>query len=374
MILTYRFRIKDKHAARLNAQARAVNFVWNFLNETQRKAVISGRRWLNGNDFWRLCAGATKEGLDMNAGTLSQVCRRYDQSRRQQRLPWLRWRGFKSLGWVPVRDKDLIFRDGAFWYRRERYDAWVTRPIADGARFGCSTFSRDARGRWYVNVSVTVDAPASAPTKAIGIDLGLKSLAVCSDGQTVHAARLYRKSESRLSQAQRGRRRRLVRSIHAKIAAQRRDHLHKASNQIARCGALIVVGDVSPSKLAKTNLAKSVLDAGWSDFRQMLSYKAIRHGGRYLEVSEAYTTRTCAECGSIAGPEGRAGLRIREWTCGDCGTVHDRDVNAARNILRLGLEALAGGAATERRGQNTGGMFSPQDHSDLSTDTGERTT
>ena len=109
----------------------------------------------------------------------------------------------------------------------------------------------------------------------------------------------------------------------------------------------ITAGDVSPSKLARTNMAKSVLDAGWSDLRIMLSWKSrIRGGGMCLEVPERLTTQTCSECGClpVSRPRGIAGLRIREWTCDDCGAVHDRDVNAAKNILRLGLQALAEGA------------------------------
>lgn len=343
MTITYRLRLKDKHASRLLAQARAVNVVWNFCNETQRKAVASGRKWLSANALGRLCSGATKEGLDAQANTVEQVCRQYDRSRRAHRKPWLKWRGRKSLGWIPVADADLVYRDGAFWFRRERYDAWATRDLKEGQRFGCSSFSQDSRGRWYLNLTVDAIAGAPAPDSAVGIDLGLKTLATCSNGEKVRHAREYRAAEARLAQAQRAGRKRLVRRIHAKIAARRRDHLHKASAKLAREHSLIVVGNVRPSKIAKTNLAKSVMDAGWSDFRRMLSYKAIRHGGRCVEVSEAYTTQTCSECGSIAGPRGYAGLNERTWRC-DCGAVHDRDVNAARNILRVGRDALAGGA------------------------------
>jgi putative transposase len=352
--LTYRFRIKDKHAARLSAQARAVNFVWNYCNEVQRKAVEARRPWFTANALGRLCAGATKEGLDLSANTVEQICRQYDRSRRLRLKPWLRWRSVKSLGWIPVRDGHMVFRDGAFWFRRERYDAWVTRRLSEGQRFGISHFSQDARGRWYVNVTVEAPIASSDARGAVGVDLGLKSLATLSDGRAIKMPAYFRKAERSIASAQRARKPRLVVSRRARVANQRRDYLHKASSALAKEYGLIVVGNVSPSKLARTNMAKSVLDAGWSDFRQMIAYKAITHGAIMLEVDEANTTRACAECGSIAGPEGRAGLRIREWKCSDCGAVHDRDVNAARNILRLGLQALAGGAVkaerpTERR-------------------------
>jgi len=105
-----------------------------------------------------------------------------------------------------------------------------------------------------------------------------------------------------------------------------------------------VVGNVSSSGLAKTKMAKSVLDAGWSTLRTLLSYKCEHAGGVFLEVDERYTTQACSCCGSLSpsSPKGRAGLGIRGWTC-ECGVTHDRDVNAAKNILALGHERLAVG-------------------------------
>jgi len=102
-----------------------------------------------------------------------------------------------------------------------------------------------------------------------------------------------------------------------------------------------VVGNVSSSKLTQTNMAKSVNDAGWALFKNLLSYKAIARKVVYCEVSEHLTTQTCSRCGALGGPKGRKGLGIREWVCDECGAIHDRDVNAALNILRLGHQSLA---------------------------------
>ena len=111
------------------------------------------------------------------------------------------------------------------------------------------------------------------------------------------------------------------------------------SNKLIRENCLIVVGNVNAGNLAKTKMAKSVLDAGWSTFRSMLNYKASRHSALYLEVDEKFTTQTCSACGlrPESRPRGIAGLGIREWVCSDCGVLHDRDINAAQNILKLGL-------------------------------------
>ena len=105
------------------------------------------------------------------------------------------------------------------------------------------------------------------------------------------------------------------------------------------------MGDVASAKLVKTKMAKSTLDAGWSSLKTMLEYKSHQAGIVFMEVNESYTTQTCSCCGSIpaSSPKGRAGLRIREWTCSDCGAEHDRDVNAAKNILAAGHRRLAEG-------------------------------
>ena len=104
-------------------------------------------------------------------------------------------------------------------------------------------------------------------------------------------------------------------------------------------------GDVASAKLVKTKMAKSTLDAGWSMFKTMLEYKSHQAGIVFEVINESYSTQTCSCCGSIpaSSPKGRAGLRIREWVCSTCATVHDRDVNAAKNILAAGHRRLAAG-------------------------------
>lgn len=345
MQITFRYRLKDKHSRRLNEQARAANVVWNFCNETQRKAAQSGRKWLSGYDLWKLVAGATGEGLDLHSHSAMRVCLRYAKSRQQQKKLWLRWRSRKSLGWVPFNTGHVQHRDGGFVFRGERYEVWLHRPLPDGVKIGAGSFSQDTRGRWYINCPVEVAEATATPNTRIGIDLGLKDLATLSTGEKIEMPGFYRKSEEKLGNSQRARKTKRARAIHAKIANRRKDFLHKASARLANQYGLIVVGNVSPSKLAQTNMAKSVLNAGWSRFKDMLSWKLrLRSGGMLLEVSERMSTQVCSECGSIGGPRGLKDLRIREWVC-ECGSVHDRDVNAARNILRCGLAALVEGAS-----------------------------
>jgi IS605 OrfB family transposase len=284
--------------------------------------------------------------LNLHAHTINRVCQQYAKSREQHRKPWLRWRGRKSLGWVPFNTGHVSFDGETFKFRGIKYETMHLRDMPPGVKIGAGSFNQDGRGRWYINCPVEVATADSAPVTRVGIDLGLHDMATLSTGEKIEAPQFYRKSESALANAQRRRKTKRAKAIAAKVANRRRDFLHKESAKIAKEYGLVVVGDVSPSKLVKTNMAKSVLDAGWSDFRRMLSYKAIRHGGGTLEVSENYTTQTCSECGTLPAsrPRGIAGLDKRMWSCSDCGTVHDRDVNAALNILRAGLRTLTGGA------------------------------
>ena len=347
MILTIRLRLKDKHAAELNRQARAVNDVWNYCNEMQMKAARSGRKWLSEFDLQKLTTGSSKL-LDVHAQTICRVCQQYGRARSKNNRPWLRFRGRKSLGWVPFGygQNGPKVVDGAFVFRGIRYVPMHMRDVPTDAVIRSGSFSQDARGNWYINAPVEFpDAERSSPNACVGIDLGVKKLATLSGGDVVAMTALFRASETKLGTAQRARKTKRARAIHAKIANRRRDYLHKASAKIAKEFGLIVVGDVSPSKLSQTRMAKSVHDAGWSDFKRMLSYKAIRHGGRMIEVPEIMTTQLCSSCTARSGPKGIAQLGIREWTCGGCGATHDRDVNAARNILARGLASLAEGAA-----------------------------
>jgi IS605 OrfB family transposase len=225
------------------------------------------------------------------------------------------------------------------------YRVFYSRPLPEGKIKDGTNFSRDSRGNWYLNIVIEVqDACESlrAPVRGVGIDLGLTDFATFSTGEKIEAQRIYRNAERALATAQRANKKRRIKVIHAKITNLRKDFHHKLSARIVKEFDYIAVGNVNASGLAKTSLAKSVLDAGWSSFRYMLAYKAIRHGAWFEEVSERFTSQTCSDCGALpdSRPNGIAGLGIREWQCSDCGAVHDRDTNAAINILRRGRATL----------------------------------
>ncbi len=338
----------------LRNMAREVNTVWNFANETCQKATRDRGKWLSAYDLQKLTAGYTKcDGVLIGSGTIDKVCAEFAHKRRKARALRLRWRVSNkasprySLGWVPLKAADIRYRGGQVHYAGHAFSLWDSYGLGD-FKLRAGSFSQDARGRWYFNASVEVEQTTSAGTSAVGIDLGLKTAVTTSTGQTFEG-RLYRASEARLASAQRAGKKRLARTIHAKIKNQRKDGLHKFSTALVKGNAAIFVGDVSSGKLIKTKMAKSTHDAGWAMFKTMLEYKCHQAGVVFEVVDEGYTTQTCNACGVIAGPRGRAGLNKRMWQC-ECGTVHDRDVNAALNIRARGLASLEAGAPGIRRG------------------------
>ncbi|HEY0589664.1 MAG TPA: RNA-guided endonuclease TnpB family protein [Pseudoduganella sp.] len=344
MIIVYRYRVKSLNGT-LNEQARKVNFVWNYCNDRQRDALRFRRPYLTGFDLNKLTAGSSKE-LGLHSGTINAVCEQFAKSRAQHRRPYLSYRGRKTLGWLPLKGRDLRREGNAFRFAGNTFRVFYSRPLPEGKIKDGTCFAQDSRGNWFLNIAIEVAKPSVREFDlGVGIDLGLKEFAVLSNAKRIPAPSYYRKAEAALAVAQRAHKRRRVKSIQAHTARCRQDFLHKRSAEIARAFDHIAVGSVNASGLAQTSLAKSVLDAGWSSFRRMLAYKAVRHGARYVEVDERFTTQTCSNCGALpdSRPRGIAGLGIREWACSDCGTVHDRDLNAALNILRRGRATLAAG-------------------------------
>jgi putative transposase len=351
MILVYRYRVKSLTGL-LARQSRAVNFVWNYCNDRQKDALRFHRPWHTGFDLNKLTTGSGGE-LGLHSGTVNAVCEQYARSRSQRKRPCLRYRGHKTLAWVPFKGRDLKREGNAFRFAGNTFRVFYSRPLPEGKIKDGSNFACDRRGNWFLNIVIEVAAPqARLPVRAIGIDLGLKDFATLSDGTRIDALRIYRGAEAALAVAQRAHKSRRVKAIHAQISHRRSDFLHKLSARLVRDFDYIVVGNVNAAGLAKTKMAKSVLDAGWSEFRHQLAYKAVRHGAWFEEVNEAFSTQTCSGCGALphSRPRGIAGLGIREWQCSDCGAVHDRDLNAALNILRrgratpvVGIPVLQGG-------------------------------
>lgn len=343
MITTYRYRVKSLSGV-LNKQARAVNYVWWFCNETQKHALKWAKPWPTGFDLSNLTSGSSKD-LRLHSGTIKAVCERYAKSRQQFKKAMLRNRSKKSLGWIPLKGCDLKREGGAFRFLGDTFRVFDSRPLPEGKIKDGTNFSQDARGNWFLNITIEIADVAVRPINSgVGIDLGLKSFAALSTGETIPNDRFGRKAAEKLAKAQRAHKhKRHISKLHAKVANARADFQHKLALALVRRFDYIAVGNVSSVKLAKTKMAKSVYDASWSSFKNKLKYKAIAHGATFEEVNESFSSVTCSACGTRSGPRGLKGLQIRVWTCSDCGCVHDRDQNAALNILRCGRASLAVG-------------------------------
>lgn len=337
---TYQFRIKDSTSRRkLNELASKVNFVWNFCRESQLWAKSRSRKYLSAFDLQKLTSGASKE-LGLNSVSIQATCERYSESSIQHRK-LAKWRSYKkNLGWIPFKTNIKVNRD-KLTFQGIQLRFWKSRNIQ--GKIKCGSFSCDAQGHWFVNITTDHISDVIAGDGEVGIDLGSKDLATLSNGIKYDNPKYYRKYEAKLSKLQKAKKKKQITKIHAKIKNSRNDYIHKITTEIANNNKFIVIGDIRSKRLAKTKMAKSVNDAGWFLFKTLLGYKAIERGSKCLVVNEKNTTRVCHACGCISdnSPKGISGLKIREWQCNDCGTIHDRDVNASRNILALGHKSLA---------------------------------
>ena len=357
---TLKVRVKDRHYAELRRMASSVNMVWNYCNELAARQLAERHTWMSGFELCKYTNGSSKE-LGISAQSIVIVCCEYATRRRKlsrRKLSWRKSTGTRrSLGWIPTNPQTTRWKCGAVNHNGTDFKVFDSYGLGN-YKFRAGSFNEDARGRWYFNVAVEFETKPSTGTSATGIDLGCKDAVVTSDGHVLKG-RWYREAEAGIAKAQRARKKKLARARHAKAANRRKDALHKLSRKLVDTNAAIFVGNVSSSKMAKTRMAKSASDAGWAMFKTMLEYKCDHAGIVFGLVNEANSSRRCSCCGSIpdSSPKGMGGLGIREWTCSDCGASHDRDVNAAKNILRLGLETLTEGAFAEAHRSSQGDLL-----------------
>jgi putative transposase len=345
---TLKLKVRPEAYAWLGAAAIEVNQIWNYANEASWLAATRTdlkRKWLTGFDLCGLTAGAAQYFERIGADTTQRVCTEYAQKRTAAKRRRLRWRvsrgARRSLGWIPLKAASLKRRGKALRFCQKTFRVFEAHRL-EGVKWKQGCFAQDAVGDWWLCLPVeyTVE-PTVAPQEAVGIDLGLKDIAVTSEGERLEYGRFYRGLEQKIAQAQRRGHRRQARRLHRRAARRRADALHQFSRRIVNQYQYIVVGDVSSPKLVKTRMAKSVLDAGWGLLRRFLQYKG-EHAGRTVKiVSERNTTRACSCCRALTGPTGQDMLAVRHWACPECGTGHDRDQNAAQNILIVGLRTPA---------------------------------
>ncbi|MEV0409117.1 RNA-guided endonuclease TnpB family protein, partial [Actinoallomurus sp. NPDC050550] len=231
--------------------------------------------------------------------------------------------------------------------------------------------SRESDGRWYVTFAIDTEAPGPLETAghAIGVDLGIKDFAVTSDGERIanprhleRKARNLARYQRRMARCQRGSMNRRkakakVARAHRKVRNARNDFLHRTSTNLVRRADTIVIEDLAVTNMVKNrSLSRVISDAGWGEFRRQLEYKAERAGRTLVVIDRWYpSSKTCSICGHLLA---ELSLSTRHWTCPICRTRHDRDINAAKNILAAGRAVARGdpgdacGAGVRRRGSS----------------------
>jgi putative transposase len=235
------------------------------------------------------------------------------------------------------------------------------RPLPKGAKPSSITVSRDSAGRYFVSILVReAIKPLPITPKMVGLDLGLTSFVVTSDGEDIANPKYYRRDEKKLAKAQRRharkkkgsknreKARKQVARVHARIADRRGDYQHKLSTRITFENQVICVESLAVKNMVKNpHLAKAISDVGWGEFVRQLDYKAKWYGRHLVKIDRWYpSSKTCSICQHVL-PD--LDLAVREWVCPNCGTPHRRDHNAAKNVLAEGLSVFVACGGSVRR-------------------------
>ncbi|HAT44829.1 MAG TPA: transposase [Ktedonobacter sp.] len=229
------------------------------------------------------------------------------------------------------------------------------RSLPKDAKPSSITVTKDCANRYFVSILIEEKIESKPVVNTmVGLDLGIKSMVALSTGESVGNPRYFAKDEKKLAKAQRrhvkkkkgsknrNKARLKVAKIHARIQDRRRDYQHKLSTRIVRENQGICVESLAVKNMVKNRcLAKAISDVGWGEFVRQLEYKSKWYGRTLITIDRFYpSSKTCSACKHVLDS---LPLDIREWVCPECGTVHDRDTNAAINILAEGLSVNACG-------------------------------
>ncbi|MFG2554042.1 RNA-guided endonuclease InsQ/TnpB family protein [Streptomyces sp. NPDC048581] len=376
----YRFYPTDAQAAELSRTFGCVRKVYNMALAARTEAWARQERVNYNQTSAMLTAWKKTEELaylnEVSSVPLQQALRHLQTAfanffAKRARYPRFKVKK-KSRASAEYTSSAFRFRDGSLTLAKmaEPLDIVWSRPLPEGASPSTVTVSRDGAGRWFVSLLCEDPSvkPLAATGTAVGIDVGLDHLLTLSTGEKIANPRHERRDRERLARTQRelsrkakgeGANRRKARAkvakIHARIADRRRDVLHKLTTRLVRENQTLVIEDLTVRNVVRNrSLARAISDAAWSQFRSMLEYKAGWYGREVVAVDRFFpSSKLCSHCGTL---QPAMPLNVRTWTCDNCGTAHDRDVNAAKNLLAAGLAVSVCGAGVRPQRRTPGGQ------------------
>ena len=367
---TYRFYPTEEQARNLAQTFGCCRFVYNDALHHRKRAYFDHGVKRSPKDLSAALTALKKEEgtawlKDVSSVCLQQALRHLDSAFTNFFEGRAKYPTFKKKH-GPQRatytDNAFTYRDGALTLAKQRdpLDIVWSRPLPEHTNPSSVTVSQDQTGRYVISMLMEEDIHLLPPTAlSVGIDLGIKSLAVISDGESIANPKHWYQYEKRLAKAQRRharkkngsknreKARRTVAKLHAKIADTRRDFQHKLTTRLIRENQTIALESLAVKNMVKNHrLAKAISDAGWGESARQLEYKAKWYGRTVVRIDRwEPTSKTCSDCGHVLDS---LTLDVWEWTCPECGKWHDRDVNAALNILAVGRTVSACGGAGRR--------------------------
>lgn len=361
----YRFYPTCEQAEQLARTFGCVRYVYNRALAERSRAWTQEQRRVTYVDTAKALTGwkqeeATEWLTEVSNVPLQQTLRHLQTAfvnfwQKRAKYPTFKRKG-KTTDSATLMTNAFSFRDGRIKLAKQDEPLRIvwSRPLPQGAEPSSVTVSRNARGQYHISILVEETITTLPPTGSqVGVDVGITSLVALSTGEKITNPKHEKRDRKVLARAQRALARKKkgsanrakakhrVARIHGRIADRRRDHLHKLSTRLVREYDTIAIEDLTVRNMVRNHsLARAISDASWSELRRQLEYKAGWYGRELIAIDRWYpSSKTCSACGAIVE---KLPLNIREWTC-RCGTRHDRDVNAANNILAAGLAVSACG-------------------------------
>lgn len=368
----YRFYPTTEQEDLLRRTVGSCRFVYNRALAIRSEAWTQHKERISGYDLMKRLTGWKKEEAtawlsDVSNVPLQQSINNLEVAfanffAKRGRHPSFKKKG--SGGSARFTTSGFRIKDGQVWLAKTKAPlniAW-SRPLPKGVSPSQCTVNLNASGQWHISLLCNVEiAPLPAVDKHTGLDMGISALVTTSDGEKITSPKAYRLHKCKLTHAQKHLARKVkgssnrrkaktkVARIHQRITDIRRDQLHKLTTRLVRENQSIAIEDLAVRNMLKNHcLAGSIADASWGMLRSQLEYKCKWYG-RELRVVDRWfpSSKTCNTCGHTIG---KLSLNVREWKCPKCGADHDRDINAAKNILAAGRVVNAcGGAVRPKR-------------------------